>query len=294
MWIPGMLIFWVGISAVFFRWTKDEYASWGGGKGKKALAGLILLLAGVPKPALAQDTIPPTSQDPPPPSVDWSVDTEVGASAFFGAKDQTTVASKLGLVRVGEAFEVETDLSFLYGESTDDQGDNFVNKRSWEVASNVDYRGFSRANPYFFGSVLASLEKKIDRRYKGGVGAKFTLLDSEVSRLDLALAIMGEKTFEADGGNGDEEFLGRWTGAASYRRSFSDDRAVFEAGVDYNPGFRTFDNFTFEAEGSLAFRLSEIVSLKLSVEDNYDNRAKDRGALSNNDGRVLFSVLASF
>jgi putative membrane protein len=29
MWIPGMLIFWVGISAVFFRWTKDEYRSWG-------------------------------------------------------------------------------------------------------------------------------------------------------------------------------------------------------------------------------------------------------------------------
>jgi putative membrane protein len=29
MWIPGMLIFWVGITAVFFRWTKDEYVGWG-------------------------------------------------------------------------------------------------------------------------------------------------------------------------------------------------------------------------------------------------------------------------
>ncbi|MFC1575165.1 cytochrome c oxidase assembly protein [Gemmatimonadota bacterium] len=29
MWIPGMLIFWVGISTVFFRWTRDEYQSWG-------------------------------------------------------------------------------------------------------------------------------------------------------------------------------------------------------------------------------------------------------------------------
>ena len=35
MWIPGMLIFWVGITAVFFRWTKDEYRNWG---GKGALA----------------------------------------------------------------------------------------------------------------------------------------------------------------------------------------------------------------------------------------------------------------
>ena len=28
MWVPGMLIFWVAISVVFFRWTKDEYAEW--------------------------------------------------------------------------------------------------------------------------------------------------------------------------------------------------------------------------------------------------------------------------
>jgi putative membrane protein len=29
MWIPGMLIFWVGITAIFFRWTKDEVLAWG-------------------------------------------------------------------------------------------------------------------------------------------------------------------------------------------------------------------------------------------------------------------------
>jgi putative membrane protein len=29
MWIPGMLIFWIGITVVFFRWTRDEYGSWG-------------------------------------------------------------------------------------------------------------------------------------------------------------------------------------------------------------------------------------------------------------------------
>src|SRR5262245_50308574 len=28
MWIPGMLIFWVAITAVWFRWTRDEYAEW--------------------------------------------------------------------------------------------------------------------------------------------------------------------------------------------------------------------------------------------------------------------------
>jgi putative membrane protein len=28
MWIPGMLIFWAAITAVYFRWTKDEIRSW--------------------------------------------------------------------------------------------------------------------------------------------------------------------------------------------------------------------------------------------------------------------------
>lgn len=28
MWIPGMLVFWVAITAIFFRWTGYEYRSW--------------------------------------------------------------------------------------------------------------------------------------------------------------------------------------------------------------------------------------------------------------------------
>jgi putative membrane protein len=28
MWVPGMLIFWLAISAVWFRWTREEYVEW--------------------------------------------------------------------------------------------------------------------------------------------------------------------------------------------------------------------------------------------------------------------------
>ena len=28
MWIPGMLIFWAAITAIWFRWTREEYAEW--------------------------------------------------------------------------------------------------------------------------------------------------------------------------------------------------------------------------------------------------------------------------
>jgi len=297
MWIPGMLIFWVGISAVFFRWTKDEYRSWGRSgvnAGKTALLALLVLpfsglLAG-PGPAAGQEETTELAMDP----VDWSVESEVGASVFFGATDQTTVATELGLSRESPLFELQTGFAVLYGETSNNEGKNTVNKRLWEVTANLGYRGFSWVNPYVFGGALSSLEKKIRRRSKAGAGAKLTALDSEVSRLDVAAALLVEQTLSSEESNGEEEWLGRWTGQARYRRSFSDERAVFQASLDYNPKFRQLENFTFQAESSLAFRLSEVVSLKLSVRDNFDSRAKERGAASNNDGEVLLSVLAAF
>jgi len=289
MWIPGMLIFWVGISAVFFRWTREEYRSWGGaGKaGTVALVGGLLLATPGFSEAQADVADLPTLPD-------WTIETEVGASIFFGATDQTTVAAELGMQRDSRLFELQNDLSFTYGEASDNDGGTTVNKRSWKAGANLDYRAFSWVNPYIFGSALSSLEKRIHRRYKAGTGAKLTALDSEVSRLDFALAILLEQTQSSEEGNGSGEWLGRWTGAVQYRRSFSEERAVFEAGVDYNPKFQQLDNYTLEAEGSVAFRLSEVLGLKLSVQDNFDNQAKSRGAISSNDGRVLFSVLATF
>lgn len=233
-------------------------------------------------------------QEEPPPPVDWSFEGEVGASVFFGASDQTTVATKLNVDRKGRHFEVENDLSYLYGEATTEDRNTFVNKRSWSVATNADYQGFSRVNPYFFSGALSSLEKAIKIRYKGGAGAKLSVLDTEETRLNLAVAILGERTVERAPDNGGSELLARWTGALGFRRSFSEERTVLEAKADYNPVFDQFDNYTIQAESSVSFRLSEIISLRLSVVDNYDSRAVDRGARDNNDGRVLFSVLSSF
>lgn len=234
------------------------------------------------------------AQEEPADSTEWRLESEVGASVFFGASDQTTVATAVGAMRRSRRFELEGDLAYLYGEATNEEGATSVNKRSWTVGSNLNYRGFTRVNPYIFGNVLSSLEKAIEIRYKGGAGGKVTILDSDVSRLNFGLAVLGEKTIQRDPDNGDSEILGRWSGQFNFRRSFSNDRTVLEAKANYSPVFDQADNFTVTAESSLAFKLSEIISLKLSIVDNYDSRAKDRGARDNNDGRVLFSVLSSF
>ena len=230
-------------------------------------------------------------ESPPP---DWSFETEIGASVFFGASDQTTVATNLGVDRKGARFELENELSFLYGEASDATGNTFVNKRSWAAASNLDYRGFSRVNPFMFVGALSSLEKAIEVRYKWGAGAKLTALDSETSKLDFAVAFLGERTKESSPTNGDAETLARWSGEFNFLRGFSEGRTVFEARANYSPVFDQSDNYTIKVESSIAFKLSQVISLKLSVVDNYDSWAEDRGARDNNDGRLLFSVLSSF
>jgi hypothetical protein len=250
-------------------------------------ASFLLLLSLIGTPVLSAQ-----EEAPPPPS--WAFEGEIGASIFFGASDQTTVATRVAVDRRSPDFEVENEASFLYGEASDGAGDTFVNKRAWALESNLDYRRFSRVNPYVFAGALSSLEKAIEVRYKGGAGAKLTALDSETSRLDFALAILGEKTVEKSREDGGSEILARWAGECRLRRSFAADRTVIEGKAVYSPVFDEADNYVVSAEGSIAFKLSEIISLKLSVVDNYDSRAKDRGARDNNDGRVLFSVLSSF
>jgi len=254
-----------------------------------ATSGSLLLF-----PLIFLAASPVFAQEEEPPAVEWSGEAEVGASVFFGASDQTTVAVALGLDRKGPRFQLENDLSYLYGEASNDVGETFVNKRFWSVGSNLDYRGFTWVNPYIFANALSSLEKAIKIRYSGGAGAKLTALDSEETKLSFAVAILGERTVERSPENGDSEILARWAGEADFRHAFSGGRTVFEAKGVYSPVFDERDNFTATAESSIAFKLNDIISLKLSVVDNYDSRAEDRGALDNNDGRVLFSVLSSF
>lgn len=256
----------------------------------RAAAPAVLLLA--PHLFLPSAFLGAQEVESPPP--DWSFETEIGASVFFGASDQTTVATQVGVDRKGARFELENQLFYLYGEASDPTGNTFVNKRSWAAASNLDYRGFSRVNPYMFGSASSSLEKAIQVRYKWGAGAKLTALDSETAKLDFAVAFLGERTKESSPTNGDAETLARWSGEFNFQRGFSEGRTVVEARANYSPVFDQSDNYTVKAESSIAFKLSQIISLKLSVVDNYDSWAEDRGARDNNDGRLLFSVLSSF
>ncbi len=228
-------------------------------------------------------------------AVQWRVEGELGASVFFGNRDQATVTSRAQMERADSSYEFSTKADFAYGEATDDAGVAFVNKRSWSVGSNVDYHPFSRVSPFIFGTVQSSFEQKIGLRYDVGAGGKINIVRNDVSRVDFRGALLVEQTRSADqNGVGGDKTLARWLGVLRVRRTLDEGRITFNCETSYQPVFDDLGDYTVDFESSIAFQLSEVISLKLSLVDKFDSGAKDRGARTNNDGQLFFSVLSSF
>lgn len=232
----------------------------------------------------------------------WELEGEFGAALFFGNTSQTTVSTGVEAAQADSAKEIGLKGTFTYGEATGDEGDRFVNKRSWLVGVEYDRRPFGDWNPFVSGEIQSSFERRIDFRYTIGAGVKHTVQRSDRGRVGVRLSILAEQTNPA-GEPGEEpkgELLGRWALRATLRRTWDDGRLTFETDNDYRPELDrisdvgVFGEFVFTSKSSIAFRLNETVSLKLTLLDTFDSEAATRGAESNNDGQFIVSVLASF
>lgn len=248
----------------------------------RTLVGTLLALA-LPGILIAQEAEP-----------ELTVEGEVGASVFFGNTDQTTVTTRTAVDWAGDPWAAQAGASFAYGEATDDEGRSFVNKRSWGFDAAADYTGFGRVSPSLTGRVESSFEKRIDLRVAVGGGAKLEAIRSERTRVTFRVALLAEHTRPRDEAGLEEETVGRWSGGFELRRALSDGRLVFESDTEFRPELAALDSYTLTTQNSLAFKLSEILSLKLSLIDSYDSEAEARGADTNNDGQLVFSLLSSF
>jgi hypothetical protein len=243
---------------------------------------MLLLAMMEPTPAQAQDRT-------------WKLDAEVGASAFFGASQQTTVHTRGAWEWTTEVWEWSVGGAFDYGETRDPDRGRFVSKRAWTLAGAADYRPMSRFSPFVFASGEGSLKRQIDSRVSGGVGGRYRLIEDDRTRIDFSLAALLERTDSRLDATGPEEVTvnGRWSARFRARRSFSDERLRFDLVSFYKPRITRFTDHTVQVAASTQYALTRIVSVKLSLLDTYDSLADDRGAPSNHDGQLLFSVLAS-
>lgn len=230
------------------------------------------------------------------PDPEWALEGQVGGSLFFGASDQSAVLIKTGMECECERVVFGAEAGFEYGEAQVLEGEPYVNKRSWSSAISLDYTPDGRVNPFVSMTAEGGLERQIDLRVSGGVGARYRIVRADDRRVDVSLSALLERTDpRAEGDDeGEVETLARWSARFRARRAMRDGGVVFDLVGFYRPTVtEPTRDYTVEVNSSLTFALTQQVGLKLSLADTYDSLAEDRGARDNNDGRLFFSLSAT-
>lgn len=267
--------------------------------GMAALAIAVLAGAALASPVGAQEE--PSFDEEPDTVRTWTGEAELSGSVFFGNTDQTIALTRATVERIDSAAALSAGARFNYGEAALDGGEPSVIKRSWSGVLDGEYRPFRAVSPFGRAGVESSLEKRIDRRFSAGAGARVDVVGRERFRVDWSLLLRGEKTYfdpappepGVDPGPAEEELL-RWATTLRVRRAMDDEALVFTSETSYRPELDAPGRFTLDSVSSIAYALSDDLSLKLTFVDEYDSEAEARGARSNNDGQILFGLLSTF
>jgi len=226
---------------------------------------------------------------------DWEISSELGASIFFGASEQTSVLFRNDFAQEKGDFELSVTTAFDYGEAQASPGaESRVNQRSWLAGAELDYSLY-RWSPFLFSTAEGSLQRQIDLRLAGGAGITYGIIDTDRTTFNVSVAVQAERTDprEAPGVAQEVVTLARSNNRATFRQVFGEDRATFTQVVFYKPALGDSEDYTVDTETSFAFNLNSIFSFKASLVNRYDNLAERRGAVSNNDGRVFFAIVAT-
>ena len=218
---------------------------------------------------------------------------EANANLSFGNVDQSTMLTRLGASSVDSTLELSSDGYFTYGETRID-GVPSVNKRSWGGSLNADLYPFAQLTPFMLAGIESSLEKRIVRRYSGGGGVKLVFVKREGTSSDVSLALLAERTVSAPSDTQRvEKVYARYSARYRLERKV-DDKITFALLTFYRPEFSALHRFTSTANIAVTYKLAKALALKSTFVDNYDSEARGRGARSNNDGDVLFGLIATF
>lgn len=227
----------------------------------------------------------------------WQSKAQVSASLFFGATEQRLVSTNLDVARADSTVEISGGMQFRYGEAADAEGTRSVQARSWIGTLAADAHPFDAVSPFVFGSVETSFEKRIDRRATGGAGARWAFVQRPGTRASISAALLGEHTRSAEvvstSGIDRNRTSARWSFRAKLERE-QKDRWTLTHVTFYQPALRSVDRYLVTSTTRLGLTLNERLAATLSFVDDYDSDARGRGARSNNNGHVLFGILATY
>ena len=236
--------------------------------------------------ALAEDGV---AQDP-----DWSARGSVSGSMSYGEGSQTNLTVRGNLGREDEIFSSTYSVRFDYGQTTDEDGVSQVNRRSWDVATELDLFPPRRWKPVLEGGILSSLQRNIDLRYDVGLGMKVEVFESDRGEVELSSSVSVEREIPRDAADGAERagtVDGRIQTQLSSGWDFADGRVSFSTRNWYRPVFDELSDFEFVTRNTLSFEMTDRLDLTLDLDETYDARDRDGG--STRDGTLQIGLAAS-
>jgi hypothetical protein len=219
-----------------------------------------------------------------------SRDAELNASLFFGNTSQRLAAARAGISRANGNIELGLSGRYTYADAESADGDRSVSRRSWDVATAIDWRPFATVSPFILATVESSLEKQIEFRYGVGAGAKLNIARDSVHQHNISLALLAEQTTpRVETPDFDDDVLARWSARHRIKGKLSEN-VTYSSTTFYKPRFDDLSDYSISSVTSLGMSLNTAMSLTFTFIDTYDSEATVRGSASNNDGQLLFGV----
>jgi len=222
----------------------------------------------------------------------WSGSAQGSGSWLFGDTEQRALGARGAVSRADSVLEMNAALQSLYGEASLDDGARRVIKRLWLGSFTADWRPQARWSPFVLATVENNLEKRIASRYNAGLGVKYTARRTERTDVSLSVALLDERV-TPDSVGAVSSRLTRWSTRFRVRHAF-DDRTRFSHIVFWRPSATAIDRFVVQSSTELAVGLTGHTAITLTLLDNYDSEAVERGARGYNDGQLLLGLMASW
>ena len=178
------------------------------------------------------------------------------------------------------------------------QAKRVVRGRTSFASLATDYRPYSRYSPFWFGSVESSYQRRIERRYSTGAGAKLTFYRRKQNEASVSHAVLAERTEPRDDAPATADtprtrWLNRWSLRVRTRQQLSR-TTRFTHTTFYQPALDQLDRYTVNSTTTFGASLTTKLSLTVTFHDTYDSEARARGTRRNNDGQLLFGLSATF
>jgi hypothetical protein len=225
----------------------------------------------------------------------WRGLVEGSGNIFFGATRQRLVAAQTEIGRTDSLLEVRLGGRLAYADGANDDNRRSVTARARAVSLALDYRPFDRYSAFWFGGAESSLQQRIASRYTGGVGAKRTFYRRDGEDVSLSFAVLGERarSIGTDLLAANVVSSGRWSVRGRIQRTLGPLIRLRHV-TFYQPRIDDISRFLVQTVTSIEIRLTEMLALTTTLQDNYDTDAPSRGARSAHDGQMLFGLKATF